>query len=173
MTNFQKHHLPPNDFSKIHRLNQQQHHQHHHQQQQQQQQQQQHIYNNQSSSFSTNTNTDYLIVHVFVKCKPGTEDAFVEATLANGRQSAKESGIARFDIIQQQEDPTQFVLVEVYKNAGAPAAHKDTEHYKVWRDTVASMMEVPRSAIKYKNIFPSLPSGWDYPEDDGEKSWLE
>jgi autoinducer 2-degrading protein len=99
---------------------------------------------------------------VFVTVKPGTEEAFKEASLANARASAKEEGISRFDVIHQQDDATKFVLVEVYKNGDAPAAHKETAHYNTWRETVADMMAEPRSAIKYKNLFPTNGSGWDY-----------
>lgn len=103
-----------------------------------------------------------LTVHVFVSVKPGTEVAFKQASLANARQSAKEPGIARFDVIQQVDDPTKFVLVEVYKNADAPTAHKETDHYNTWREAVADMMAEPRTAIKYKNLFPVAGTGWDY-----------
>jgi len=102
------------------------------------------------------------IVHVFVSCKEGTEDAFKEASLENARNSALEAGIARFDVIQQIDDPTKFVLVEVYKNDEAPGLHKDTDHYKKWRETVADMMAEPRKALKYKNHFPATSEGWDY-----------
>ena len=105
------------------------------------------------------------LVHVFVSVKPGTEEAFKTASLANARSSALEPGIARFDFIQQIDDPSKFVLVEVYKNDDAPAAHKETEHYNTWRETVADMMAEPRSAIKYKNIFPATSEGWDYDKD--------
>jgi len=97
-----------------------------------------------------------------VSVQPGTEDAFKEASLANARESAKEEGIARFDVIQQEDDPTKFVLVEVYKNGDAPAAHKETAHYNTWRETVADMMAEPRKAIKYRNLFPITSAGWDY-----------
>ena len=105
---------------------------------------------------------DYLAVHVFVSVKPGTEDAFKEASLANARASAKEEGISRFDIIQQIDDPTKFVLVEVYKDGDAPSKHKESAHYNTWREAVADMMAEPRSAIKYKNLFPATGEGWDY-----------
>jgi quinol monooxygenase YgiN len=82
--------------------------------------------------------------------------------MANARASAKEEGVARFDIIQQIEDPCKFVLVEVYKNEEAPGLHKETEHYNAWRETVADMMAEPRSNIKYKNLFPATSAGWDY-----------
>jgi quinol monooxygenase YgiN len=98
-----------------------------------------------------------------VKCKPGTEDAFKEASLKNARQSAQEPGVARFDVLQDKEDPCQFVLVEVYKDADAsPAAHKQTQHYLTWRETVAEMMAEPRSARKFTNLFPTTAVGWDY-----------
>ena len=95
-------------------------------------------------------------------CKPGTEEQFKAASLANARASSKEEGIARFDVIQQIDDPCKFVLVEVYKNEEAPALHKETDHYKTWRETVADMMAVPRTNAKYKNLFPSTMTGWDY-----------
>jgi quinol monooxygenase YgiN len=102
---------------------------------------------------------------VFVQVKHGTEDAFKEASLRNARQSAQEPGVARFDVLQDQDDPTQFVLVEVYKNADtAPMAHKETAHYLEWRDTVADMMAQPRSARKFHNVFPTTAAGWDYGE---------
>ena len=97
--------------------------------------------------------------------KPGTEDAFKEASLANARASALEEGIARFDVIQQIDDPTKFVLVEVYKNDAAPALHKETAHYNTWRETVADMMAEPRKALKYNNLFPATGVGWDYSAD--------
>lgn len=105
-------------------------------------------------------------VHVFVSCKPGTEEAFKTASLANARASAKEPGIARFDVIQEQDTPSNFLLVEVYKNKDAPAEHKKTEHYNTWRESVADMMAEPRRAIKYNNIFPSTTEGWDYVDND-------
>ena len=104
-------------------------------------------------------------VHVFVTCKPGTENAFQAASLSNARASSQEPGIARFDVIQQLDDPCKFVLVEVYKNDDAPAAHKETQHYLDWRETVADMMAEPRSAIKYNNIFQGKVQGWDYGVD--------
>lgn len=95
-----------------------------------------------------------LIVHVQVQVKPEAVAAFRDATLENARQSIQEPGIARFDVCQQQDDPTRFVLVEVYRDADAPAAHKQTAHYAKWRDTVAPMMAVPRSSVKFANCFP-------------------
>ena len=93
-----------------------------------------------------------VLVHVHVK--PEFVEAFKQASLENASNSVKEEGIARFDVVQQADDPTRFVLVEVYKTAEAPAAHKETVHYLKWRDTVADMMAEPRQGIKYGNIFP-------------------
>jgi (4S)-4-hydroxy-5-phosphonooxypentane-2,3-dione isomerase len=102
-------------------------------------------------------------VHVFIQVKPGTEQAFQEASLRNARNSAMEPGVARFDVLQDKDDPCQFVLVEVYKDATiAPAQHKETAHYAEWRDTVADMMAVPRQARKFQTLFPTTTSGWDY-----------
>jgi len=95
-----------------------------------------------------------LIVHVHVKVKPDFVEAFRKATVANAQASRKESGIARFDVLQQSDDPTRFVLVEAYRTAEAPAAHKETRHYKTWRDTVAEMMAEPRQSVKFTNMDP-------------------
>ena len=95
-----------------------------------------------------------LIVHVHVHVKPEAVAAFKQAILANARESIKEAGIARFDVAQQQDDPTRFVLVEAYRSAEASAAHKETRHYQVWRDAVAPMMAEPRSSMKFTHVFP-------------------
>jgi len=95
-----------------------------------------------------------LIVHVFVNVKADKVDAFKKATIQNAQSSVKELGVARFDAVQQRDDPTKFVLVEVYRTPDAPAKHKETAHYAEWRDTVAEMMAEPRTSIKYSNIFP-------------------
>ncbi len=100
-----------------------------------------------------------LIVHVHVHVKPDAVDAFRAATLANASASVREPGVARFDVVQSREDPTRFVLVEVYRTADAPGAHKETAHYATWRDTVADMMAEPRTAVKYVNAFPD-DGGW-------------
>ncbi len=94
------------------------------------------------------------IVHVHVHVKPEFVEAFKQVTLENASHSVKETGIARFDVIQQTDDPTRFILVEVYKTAQAPAAHKETVHYKLWRDAVMKMMAEPRQGIRYSNLFP-------------------
>jgi autoinducer 2-degrading protein len=94
------------------------------------------------------------IVHVHVKVKPEFVDAFIETTLENAQNSVRESGIARFDVIQRLDDPERFVLVEVYRSPEDPARHKETDHYVRWRDTVAEMMAEPRSSVKYTNLYP-------------------
>ena len=95
-----------------------------------------------------------LIVLVYVNVKPEFVEEFKRVTIENASNSVKEAGIARFDVIQQTDDPTKFILVEVYKTAQFPAAHKETAHYAQWRDTVVEMMAEPRQGIKFKNIFP-------------------
>ena len=95
-----------------------------------------------------------LIVHVAVHVKPGCVESFAAASLENARQSVREPGIARFDVVQQADDPTRFVLVEGYRTPQAPAAHKETAHYQLWRDTVAPMMAEPRTSVKFANVFP-------------------
>jgi quinol monooxygenase YgiN len=99
------------------------------------------------------------IVHVFVHVKPGCEAAFETATRANARASLTEPGVARFDVVRQQDDPSRFVLVEVYRSPEAALAHKETAHYATWRDTVADMMAEPRSSLKYVNLHPD-DAGW-------------
>jgi (4S)-4-hydroxy-5-phosphonooxypentane-2,3-dione isomerase len=100
-----------------------------------------------------------LIVHVYVHVKPEAVAAFQAASLANARQSILEPGIARFDVIQQADDPARFVLVEVYRTPEAPAAHKATAHYAAWRDAVEPLMAEPRHSVKYANLFPD-DSNW-------------
>jgi autoinducer 2-degrading protein len=95
-----------------------------------------------------------LVVLVHVRVKPECVEAFKAATLANARASVQEPGIARFDVVQQADDPTRFVLVEAYRAAAAPAAHKETAHYAAWRDAVAPMMAEPRTSAKFGNVFP-------------------
>ena len=95
-----------------------------------------------------------LIVHVHVKVKPDQVKAFLAATLANAQASRREPGIARFDVLQQSDDPTTFVLSEAYRTPEAPEAHKRTAHYATWRDTVAEMMAEPRRGLKFANIDP-------------------
>jgi (4S)-4-hydroxy-5-phosphonooxypentane-2,3-dione isomerase len=100
-----------------------------------------------------------FIVHVFVDVKPDRVEDFKSASIENARNSLEEPGIARFDVIQQQDDPSRFVLVEVYRTANDPARHKETPHYQKWRESVEEMMVSPRQSIKYQNIFPG-DEGW-------------
>jgi len=93
-----------------------------------------------------------LIVHVNVHVKPECVEAFRRASIENARNSVQEPGVERFDVIQQADDPTRFVLVEVYRTPDAPARHKETAHYKAWRDAVADMMAEPRSSVKYEEV---------------------
>jgi (4S)-4-hydroxy-5-phosphonooxypentane-2,3-dione isomerase len=94
------------------------------------------------------------IVHVHVHVKPEFIEVFKQATIENAEKSIQEAGIARFDVIQETDDPTKFVLAEAYKTADAPGLHKETAHYKRWRDTVMKMMAEPRQGIRYTNLFP-------------------
>jgi (4S)-4-hydroxy-5-phosphonooxypentane-2,3-dione isomerase len=100
-----------------------------------------------------------LIVHVHVRVKPEHVEAFRHATVENAQCSIQEPGIARFDVVQRLDDATRFVLVEVYQDDNAAAAHKETAHYKKWRDAVADMMAEPRSSVKFHNVFPGS-TGW-------------
>ena len=100
-----------------------------------------------------------LIVHVHARVKSEFVEAFREATVANARESVKEPGIARFDVIQQADDPARFILVEVYRTPEDPARHKQTAHYAAWRDRVAPMMAEPRTSVKCANVFPG-DEGW-------------
>lgn len=100
-----------------------------------------------------------FIVHVFVHVKSDRVEDFKSASIENARNSLEEAGIARFDVIQQQDDPSRFVLVEVYCTANDPARHKETPHYQKWRESVEEMMVSPRQSIKYQNIFPG-DEGW-------------
>jgi len=100
-----------------------------------------------------------FIVHVFVHVKEDRIEDFKKASIENARNSILEPGIARFDVVQNQDDPSRFVLVEIYRTPDDPAKHKETAHYMKWRDTVADMMAEPRSSIKFSNIFPD-DMGW-------------
>ena len=95
-----------------------------------------------------------LIVEVSVHVKPGAVEAFRAATLANARASLQEPGIARFDVLQDRDDGTRFLLVEVYRTPEASAAHKATAHYAAWRDAVADLMAEPRTSRRFANVFP-------------------
>ena len=100
-----------------------------------------------------------LVVHVHVRVKPGGEGAFRAASLANAEASRREPGVVRFDLLADREDPARFVLVEIYRDAVAAAAHKETAHYAAWRDAVSDLMAEPRRSTKYVNLSPG-DEGW-------------
>jgi (4S)-4-hydroxy-5-phosphonooxypentane-2,3-dione isomerase len=95
-----------------------------------------------------------LVVVVNVHVVAEGIEAFREATLKNARASLQEPGIARFDVLQQKDDASRFVLVEVYRDPSAPAAHKQTAHYLAWRDTVGRLMASPRTSQQYEELAP-------------------
>ncbi len=96
-----------------------------------------------------------LVVHVHVNVKPEAVEAFRGATLENASRSVREVGVARFDVVQQLDDPRRFVLVEAYRTPEDAARHKETVHYQVWRDRVEDMMAEPRKSTRYNSVFPS------------------
>jgi len=100
-----------------------------------------------------------LIVHVHIHVKPEYVREFREATIENASKSVREAGIARFDAVQEADDPTRFVLIEVYRDEAAAVAHKETAHYAKWRDTATPMMAEPRTRVVYTNVFPSDEAG--------------
>jgi len=101
-----------------------------------------------------------LVVHVHVRVRPGRAEDFLAATLVNARASLGEPGVLRFDVLRDQADPEHVVLVEVYRDDDAPAAHKLTPHYALWRDTVAEMMAEPRQSTRFSAAFPPDAAGW-------------
>ena len=103
-----------------------------------------------------------LIVHVFVHVKPESVDDFKAATLENARNSVQEPGVVRFDVVQQDDDPTRFALLEIYRDADAPARHKETTHYAAWAAAVEPMLAEPRQRVRYHEIFPD-PREWERP----------
>ncbi len=100
-----------------------------------------------------------LIIHVQVHVHSEQVEAFKAATILNAQASLKEPGVARFDVVQRQDDPTRFVLVEVYRTPDDPARHKETAHYAAWAEAVAPMMAEPRVSQKFGNVFPDG-TGW-------------
>ena len=102
------------------------------------------------------------VIHVHVHVRADAVDAFRQATLVNAAHSLGEPGVARFDVLQQQDDAARFVLVEAYRTSEAIAAHKATAHYAAWRDAVAPMMAEPRAAVRFSAVFPPA-AGWDMP----------
>ena len=104
-----------------------------------------------------------LIVQVFIHVKAEHVGAFITATLDNATNSAQEPGVIRFDMIQQVDDPTRFSLIEIYRDAAAPVAHKQTAHYARWRDIAEPMMAAPRTSTKWMAHFPA-PAQWEMPQ---------
>ena len=104
-----------------------------------------------------------LVVHVHVRVRPGQAQAFQAATLVNARASLGEPGVLRFDVLQDEADPEHVVLVEVYRDDDASAAHKLTPHYATWRETVAEMMAEPRRSTRFSAAFPSAAESWATP----------
>ena len=100
------------------------------------------------------------IVHVFAHVKPDQIEAFKAASLENARNSIQEPGIARFDVLQQSDDPTRFTLVEVYHTKADPEKHRATPHYNRWREAVEPLQVGPRTKQVYENVFPGE-DGWD------------
>jgi len=113
-----------------------------------------------------------IIVHVHVHVKPDAVDAFAAATLENARNSAREPGVVRFDVVQQEDDPTRFLLVEIYRAAEDPGRHKETAHYATWRQAVEPMMAEPRRSVKYRALFPE-PMRWEMAAPDAAPAVTE
>ena len=101
-----------------------------------------------------------LVVHVHVRIRPGQVEEFLAATLINARASLAEPGVLRFDVIQDEADAAHVVLVEVYRDGDASAAHKLTPHYATWRDVVAEMMAEPRASTRFSAVFPPDDANW-------------
>jgi autoinducer 2-degrading protein len=101
-----------------------------------------------------------LVVHVHVRIRPGQVEEFLAATLTNARASLDEPGVLRFDVIQDEADLAHVVLVEVYRDGDASAAHKLTPHYATWRDAVAEMMAEPRASTRFSAVFPPDDENW-------------
>ena len=101
-----------------------------------------------------------IVYCVSIRVKPGTEDAFKKATLDNHRATRREMGNSRFDVLQNETDPQAFMLYEVYRSEEAAAAHKETSHYKKWRETVEPMMAGPREGVRFSAVAPAGEDGW-------------
>ena len=100
------------------------------------------------------------VVCVHVLLKPEHRGAFIEATLENAKNTVREPGNLRFDVIQQADDPDRFVLVEVYADEAGMKAHKETPHYARWAAVVAPWMAEPRKGVRYTPLFPETPQQW-------------
>lgn len=99
-----------------------------------------------------------LIVHVHVHVKPDQVEAFRAASVENAKNSIQEPGVVRFDVLQQKDDSTRFMLEEIYRTPDDAGKHKETDHYAKWRDAVADMMAEPRYSVKYDQVFPEVGS---------------
>ncbi|PJF35681.1 MAG: antibiotic biosynthesis monooxygenase [Candidatus Thermofonsia Clade 1 bacterium] len=104
-----------------------------------------------------------IVVLVSIHVKPEFVQAFIAATLENARHSVQEAGIARFDFIQQEEEPTRFMLIEVFHSPEAQQAHRETAHYLAWREAVSEMLAEPRVGVRYLPLFPDQ-ALWKYPD---------
>jgi Uncharacterized conserved protein len=101
-----------------------------------------------------------IVTCVHVHVRPGRVDDFIKASEANHKESVKEPGNLRFDLLQDANDPEKFMLYEAYESEEAAAAHKNTAHYATWRDTVADWMAEPRKGVKYNIVVPADKSQW-------------
>jgi (4S)-4-hydroxy-5-phosphonooxypentane-2,3-dione isomerase len=100
-----------------------------------------------------------LIVHVQVHVLPQFVEEFKQATIVNAENSRKEPGIARFEVLQTEDDPTRFVLVEAYRDRPATLAHKQTAHYLAWAEKVTPMLAGERTRVWFFNVSPE-DRGW-------------
>jgi quinol monooxygenase YgiN len=99
------------------------------------------------------------IVHVHIRVKPEFLEEFKAASSENARNSLHESGIARFDVLQQVDDPSHFELIEIYHTQDDASKHKETAHYNKWRELAEPMLAEPRTRTLYGNVFPA-DVGW-------------
>jgi (4S)-4-hydroxy-5-phosphonooxypentane-2,3-dione isomerase len=95
-----------------------------------------------------------IVVNVYIRARKEMTDVVKEANIKNAKNSIKEPGIIRFDVMQQEDDPSRFLLVEIYKNEKAISAHKETAHYAEWVKVAEPMLAEPRLKTIYRNLFP-------------------
>jgi (4S)-4-hydroxy-5-phosphonooxypentane-2,3-dione isomerase len=96
-----------------------------------------------------------IVTCVYVSVLPDRIHDFIEASTENHLASVKEQGNVRFDLIQQSDDTSRFMIYEAYESEEDAAAHKNTPHYLKWRDRVSDMMAEPRKGVKYRIIQPT------------------
>lgn len=94
------------------------------------------------------------VTTVMVQVKKEHIQDFINATIPNHENAIRERGNRRFDVLQNREDPTRFVLYEAYDSEQEAAAHKETDHYRTWREQVAPYMAEPRRGIAYRSVRP-------------------